>query len=147
MAIAFPPVRAWVTNDLASTSAIFAQKPSGFNWVIYDESTGHNPYMHVLVTGDVRIANALPAGDAGCLPCSQGEQMVRTAGLEPARATPDEFSYHFGFRRRQEGVRGLDYPFTLAIALGAARLVSTPSTLADGLARDWQATGLSFPRI
>ena len=47
------------------------------------------------------------------------------------------FSYHFGFRRRLSGVRGLDYPFAIAArALGAARLVSTPSPL-PGLARDW----------
>ena len=42
--------------------------------------------------------------------------MVRAAGLEPAQASrPYGFSYHFGFRRRPvRGVRGLDYPFTVA---------------------------------
>jgi hypothetical protein len=43
-------------------------------------------------------------------------QLVRAAGLEPAQALrPNGFSYHFGFRRRlTQGVRGLDYPFTVA---------------------------------
>jgi hypothetical protein len=42
--------------------------------------------------------------------------LVRAAGLEPAQAfRPYGFSYHFGFRRRRTyGVRGLDYPFTVA---------------------------------
>ena len=53
--------------------------------------------------------------------------MVRTEGIEPSREFPPYgFSYHFGLRRRVR-VRGLDYPFTLAFAVGAARLVSTPS--------------------
>jgi hypothetical protein len=45
--------------------------------------------------------------------------MVRAAGLEPAQALrPYGFSYHFGFRRRPAlGVRGLDYPFTVAFPL------------------------------
>ncbi|WOH63614.1 hypothetical protein [Bradyrhizobium sp. BWA-3-5] len=42
-------------------------------------------------------------------------QLVLVAGLEPAQALrPHGFLYHFGFRRRPSGVRGLDYPFTLA---------------------------------
>jgi hypothetical protein len=60
--------------------------------------------------------------------------VVRTEGIEPSQEFPPYgFSYHFGFRRRpiqpfgRMVVRGLDYPFTLATALGAARLVSTPS--------------------
>jgi hypothetical protein len=54
--------------------------------------------------------------------------MVRAAGLEPAQGLlPYGFSYHFDFRRRRLGVCGLDYTFTVAFALGAARLVSTPS--------------------
>jgi len=60
--------------------------------------------------------------------------MVRAAGLEPAQAfRPYGFSYHYGFRRvrrcasRHRALCGLDYPFTIAVALGAARLVSTPS--------------------
>jgi len=40
-------------------------------------------------------------------------------------------------------VCGLDYPFTLAHAVGAARLVSTPSL--SGLARDCHVTG--FPEF
>jgi hypothetical protein len=41
--------------------------------------------------------------------------LVRAAGVEPARASrPYGFSYHFGFRRRRVGVRGLDYPFAVA---------------------------------
>ncbi len=44
-------------------------------------------------------------------------EVVRTAGLEPARAMPNGFSYRYGFRRRQRGVCGLDYPFTVASPL------------------------------
>jgi len=42
--------------------------------------------------------------------------LVRAAGLEPAQVfRPYGFSYRFGFRRRlTQGVRGLDYPFTVA---------------------------------
>src|SRR5260370_37018828 len=41
----------------------------------------------------------------------------------------------------RSAVRGLDYPFTLATALGAARLVSTPSRC-----RAWLATAIEgFP--
>ena len=46
----------------------------------------------------------------------------------------ERFSYHYGFHRhfKPEAFRvwGLDYPFTLDFALGAARLVSTRSHLA-----------------
>src|ERR1700691_5055370 len=55
--------------------------------------------------------------------------MVRAAGLEPAQALrPNGFSYHFGFRRRRYGRSwsGLSLHHGVA-ALGAARLVSTPS--------------------
>ena len=55
--------------------------------------------------------------------------MVRAAGIEPARP--------FGLRifiplrlsppSQRGDVCGLDYPFTVAFAVGAARLVSTPS--------------------
>ncbi len=52
--------------------------------------------------------------------------MVRAAGLEPAQAfRPHGFSYHFGFRRRPSDVRGLDYPFTLAVT----RFRCCPSSL------------------
>jgi len=44
--------------------------------------------------------------------------LVRAAGLEPAQGfRPYGFSYHFGFRRRQNSVCGLDYPFALASPL------------------------------
>jgi hypothetical protein len=66
--------------------------------------------------------------------------MVRTAGLEPAWPKPRDFLTSYGFHRRPSGVCGLDYTFTIAIASGAARLVSTPSGMSDhsGLARDCQ---------
>jgi hypothetical protein len=58
---------------------------------------------------------------------------------------PTDFRTSYGFRRRPAGVCGLDYTFTLAFAaasaLGAARLVSTPSL--SGLARGCHLTG--FP--
>ena len=55
--------------------------------------------------------------------------MVRAVGLEPTQALrPNGFSYHFGFRRRPDGRSwsGLSLHRGVA-ALGAARLVSTPS--------------------
>jgi len=74
---------------------------------------------------------------------------VRAAGVEPAQALrPNGFSYQLRLsplRRRKKLLRricGLDYPFTLASALGAARLVSTPSPR-WGLARDCHFRG--FP--
>ena len=68
----------------------------------------------------------------------------------PHGLTPNGFSYQLRLsppRLRPTGfgaVRGLDYPFTVArfLALGAARLVSTPSlpecSFGQGLARDRQ---------
>lgn len=53
--------------------------------------------------------------------------MVRTAGVEPAQPKAEGFSYHLRLSPPPHGVCGLDYTFTLAFALGAARLVSTPS--------------------
>jgi hypothetical protein len=71
---------------------------------------------------------------------------LRAGRLELPRAfRPNGFSYHFGFRRRQLYRRswsGLSLHHSVA-ALGAARLVSTPSPR-RGLARDCQ---LRFPRI
>ena len=56
--------------------------------------------------------------------------MVRAGGLEPPRAKPYGFSYPYGFRRDHQTVilwSGLSlHPSN---ALGAARLVSTPSLL------------------
>ena len=81
---------------------------------------------------------------------------MRAAGLEPAQAfRPYGFSYHFGFRRLATHVRaeaslwsGLSLHLGVrrkASALGAARLVSTPSrrTSSAGLARDCHLRG--FP--
>ena len=71
--------------------------------------------------------------------------MVRAAGLEPAQALlPYGFSYPLRLSPPPFGVWSLDYPFTVAIALGAARLVSTPSP-GWGLARDRQLKG--FPEF
>src|SRR5437879_3699189 len=75
--------------------------------------------------------------------------MVRAAGVEPARAFRlYGFSYHFGFRRRRRrSWSGLSLRHSRK-ALGAARLVSTPSreTVAPaGLARDRHLTG--FPEF
>ena len=63
--------------------------------------------------------------------------------LEPPRALNAQriFVPATAFAARHGGVCGLDYPFTVAAAhLGAARLVSTPSSL-PGLARDCHVTG------
>ena len=70
--------------------------------------------------------------------------MVRAAGVEPAWAKPDGFSYHFDFRRRAEARSwsGLSLRHSPQ-ALDAARLVSTPSRPETGLARDRHLTG--FP--
>jgi len=66
--------------------------------------------------------------------------MVRAAGLEPARGYPQRiFVPATVFTAATNGVCGLDYTFTIASALGAARLVSTPSL--SGLARDCHLTG------
>jgi len=70
------------------------------------------------------------------------EVVVRAAGLEPAQAfRPYGFSYQLRLSPPPFGVCGLDYTFTMASALGAARLVSTPSP--RGLARDCHLKG--FP--
>ena len=75
--------------------------------------------------------------------------LVRAAGLEPARGFPQRiFVPATAFAAATiHGVCGLDYPFTLArFALGAARLVSTPSRRPfgrSGLARDCHVKG--FP--
>jgi len=57
--------------------------------------------------------------------------------LNPHRPCgPTDFLTIYGFRRARESrVCGLDYPFTVAkfFALGAARLVSTPSFSPLGL--------------
>ena len=55
-------------------------------------------------------------------------KVVRAGGLEPPRAFAQRiFLPTTVFTAAFRGVWSLDYPFTLAPALGAARLVSTPS--------------------
>jgi hypothetical protein len=55
------------------------------------------------------------------------DDLVRAAGIEPARGSPPYgFSYPYGFHRRSvRSVCGLDYPFTLA----RLRLRCRPSSL------------------
>jgi hypothetical protein len=65
--------------------------------------------------------------------------LVRAAGIEPAQALrPYGFSYHFGFRRRHLAFVVWTIPSPWLCAVGAARLVSTPSPRVRGLARDCQ---------
>ena len=76
----------------------------------------------------------------------RGDFVVVGAGggnRTPKGLRPTDFLTNYGFRRRPSGVCGLDYPFTVAFAVGAARLVSTPSLA--GLARDCHVTG--FPEF
>jgi hypothetical protein len=62
---------------------------------------------------------------------------------------PNGFSCQLRLSPPPLGVCGLDYPFTVAFAVGAARLVSTPSRpecfFRPGLARDRHFTG--FPEF
>lgn len=58
---------------------------------------------------------------------SQFGMMVRTGGLEPPRSYLLKIFVPLRLSPPPSGVRGLDYTFTIAIALGAVRLVSTPS--------------------
>jgi hypothetical protein len=85
-------------------------------------------------------------------------RMVRTAGVEPARGYPRQiflpttvFTADAQTAEAKGTVCGLDYPFIIVstLTLDAARLVSTPSGLSPGLARDWHRSDLtlSFPRI
>jgi hypothetical protein len=74
--------------------------------------------------------------------------LVRTAGLEPALSERNRFSYHFGFRRRQVGVRGLDCPFAMASRPKAPPVQSLHLPSTEGLARDWPwARPVSVPRL
>ncbi len=69
---------------------------------------------------------------------------MRAEGIEPSRGYPQRiFVPATAFAAAMHGVCGLDYTFTLACAVGAARLVSTPSPsgLGSGLPSD------RFPRI
>lgn len=61
---------------------------------------------------------------------ARSKGMVRAAGLEPARGFPLRiFLPSTAFAAARTRVCGLDYPFAVAVvtAVGAARLVSTPS--------------------
>jgi hypothetical protein len=75
-----------------------------------------------------------------CCWCGRGDS-------NPHPLTGSRFSYHFDFRRRRVGVRGLDYPF--AIAFGRRRRPSSLYTFP--LTGAWLGIGLgrslSFPRI
>ena len=66
-------------------------------------------------------------------------QLVRAGGIEPPRGYPQRIFLPATAFAAATCVCGLDYPFTVARALGAARLVSTPSL--SGLARDCHVTG------
>jgi hypothetical protein len=60
----------------------------------------------------VRVATCIRVPDMNARSVNR---LLRAARLELAQAfQPNGFSYHFGFRRRLTGVRGLDYPFTIA---------------------------------
>jgi len=43
--------------------------------------------------------------------------MVPETGLEPVQLKAEGFSYHFGFRRQRNAVRGLEHAFTVALRL------------------------------
>jgi hypothetical protein len=60
-------------------------------------------------------------------------KVVRAARIELARPRTTDFLTTSIFIAIS--VRGLEYTFTIAIALGVARLLSTPSL--SSLARDW----------
>jgi hypothetical protein len=58
---------------------------------------------------------------------SAGVEWCGRGDLNPHRhLCPTDFHTTSAFAAAV-GVRGLDYPFTVALAVGAARLVSTPS--------------------
>lgn len=80
--------------------------------------------------------------------------MVRAGGLEPPRAEPDGFSYQLRFspppkvaQERLGSGLSLRHALSNSQGLGAARLVSTPSTMLShhSLARDRHLTG--FPEF
>jgi hypothetical protein len=74
--------------------------------------------------------------------------MVRAEGLEPSRALqPNGFSCHLRLSPPPFGVCGLDYPFTFAFAVGAARLVSTPSRPKSVIAPARLGSGSPFHRV
>lgn len=91
-----PAVNGDLTSEVALTLLL---RDSGLTYAL-------DPSLHARRQ---RLGHALLSEAAG---------LVRAAGVEPAWAMPDGFSYHFDFRRRpapeSEDVRGLDYPFVIA---------------------------------
>ena len=77
------------------------------------------------------------------------EQLVRAAGVEPARASrPYGFSYHFGFRRRPQrrSWSGLSLrPASVRFRRRPSSLYTFPGRPSQGLARDRHFTG--FPEF
>jgi len=45
------------------------------------------------------------------------QAVVPETGLEPVQLKAEGFSYHFGFRRQRNAVRGLEHAFTVALRL------------------------------
>ena len=79
-------------------------------------------------------------------------QMVRAGGLEPPRAYAQRIfipATAFAAVFETFVVWTIPSPYDGLPRLGAARLVSTPSLMGEGLARDWhrRCRRLSFPRI
>ena len=78
-------------------------------------------------------SDVLPNGICRSAP---GKELVPGAGLEPAHLAAGDFHTTSAFAAPRQGLRGLEHAFTLAaLAVGARRLLSTPSLLQEGLAR------------
>ena len=73
---------------------------------------------------DPRVGKGLPVQSTASMQNGYGAD----GGARTRMAEAEGFSYQLRFSPPPYGVRGLDYTFTLAFALGAARLVSTPSS-------------------
>jgi hypothetical protein len=71
---------------------------------------------------------------------SVDHELVGPAGLEPATYG---LTSHFGFRRRPRGVRGLDCPFTVALARGRCH----PSSLYTFRGMPRLGSGLPFQAV
>lgn len=104
----------------------------------------------------VRHARTRPGGRARAMDASGARVPACVSRMVwcPRRDsnTRHQVSSHLGFRRRRAigtGVRGLDYPFAMARtckALGAARLVSTPSFAEPARGRAGRlGSGLAWP--
>jgi len=85
---------------------------------------------HDSILAQIRLTRAWCRHRRQSLTCGKsGWEMVRAAGVEPAQALrPYGFSYHFGFHRHPGVfvVWTIPSPWRVS-AVGAARLVSTPS--------------------